>query len=58
VIASPSGSLAETHIWRRLPSVPVALGGALTMGARSELVTVRLVLEDPTCEFEAVKVIV
>ena len=47
VMALPSGSLAETVKLRREPSMPVRFAGAVTIGARSTLVTETAVLVEP-----------
>jgi len=56
VIASPSGSEAVTFTVITVPSLPLAVAGALTTGARSTLLTVTTVLEEPLKPFAAVKV--
>src|SRR3989304_3263068 len=57
-IASPSGSEAVTFSVSVLPTITPAVGGAVTTGARSTLVTVMSVLEEPLKAFAAVKVTV
>ena len=56
VMASPSGSEAVTLRVSRLFSLPLALDGALTTGARSLFAIVILVVVDPESAFDAVKV--
>jgi hypothetical protein len=56
VIASPSGSAADTVKVRSVLDGPPAVAGAVTTGARSTLVTVMLVVAEPESAFDAVKV--
>src|SRR5262245_32789337 len=55
VNASASGSPADTVKVISVFSFPDAVAGAVTVGGRSTLVTVRVVLADPVSAFEAVK---
>ena len=56
VIASPSGSDAVTVKLIGAPTVPEAVGGAVTTGGRSVFVTVIVVVAEPLRAFDAVKV--
>src|SRR5688572_31708966 len=56
VIASPSGSDADTVKVRSVFEAALCVAGATTTGARSELVTVMVVDAEPERAFEAVKV--
>ena len=56
VIASPSGSAADTVKVISVFSAPVAVAGAVTTGARSVLVTVIVVVAEPLSAFVAVNV--
>ena len=58
VIASPSGSTADTVNVMRTLEAPEAVGGAVTTGARSLFVTVIVVVAEPERAFVAVKVTV
>jgi hypothetical protein len=55
VNASASGSFAVTKKLRRAPSFTACVAGAVTVGGRSTLVTVTVVLAVPCSVFEAVK---
>ena len=55
VVASPSGSVAETFTVRSEFSAPDAVAGAVTTGARSVLAMVIVVDADPDKAFVAVK---
>ena len=54
VIASPFGSAADTVKVSREVSAPLAVGGAVTTGARSTLFTVMPVVAEPLNAFAAV----
>jgi glucosamine 6-phosphate synthetase-like amidotransferase/phosphosugar isomerase protein len=56
VMASPSGSTADTVKVISVFSAPEAVAGAVTTGARSTLVTVTVVDAEPLRAFEAVNV--
>ena len=56
VIASPSGSAADTVKVRRTFEGPEAVAGAVTTGARSTLFTVIAVVAVPESAFDAVNV--
>src|SRR5688572_9115970 len=56
VIASPSGSDADTVKVISVFSAPPAVAGAVTTGARSVSVTVMFVVAEPESAFDAVKV--
>jgi hypothetical protein len=56
VIASPSGSAADTVKVRRTFEGPEAVAGAVTTGARSTFVIVMFVVAEPLRAFDAVKV--
>jgi len=56
VMASPSGSLAVTLTVRSEPSFTEAVAGAVTVGARSTLLTVIAVDAEPESVFVAVNV--
>src|SRR6185436_12567729 len=56
VIAWPSGSFAETVNERSTPTEPLAVAGAVTVGARSTLFTVIAVEAEPERAFVAVNV--
>ena len=56
VIGCPSGSAAFTLMVTSWPSVPLAVAGAVTSGARSTLLTVIAVDAEPDSAFAAVKV--
>ena len=56
VIVWPSGSFAETVKVRSTPTVPFAVAGAVTVGARSTLFTVIAVDAEPERAFVAVNV--
>ena len=56
VIASPSGSTAPTRNVISVPSLPEAVAGAVTTGARSTLFTVIAVVAEPLSAFDAVNV--
>jgi hypothetical protein len=56
VMASPSGSAADTVKVISVFSAPEAVAGAVTTGARSTLVTVIVVDAEPLRAFEAVNV--
>ena len=56
VIASPSGSTALTRNVISVPSLPEAVAGAVTTGARSTLFTVIAVVAEPLSAFDAVNV--
>jgi hypothetical protein len=58
LIASPSGSFADTVKVMSVPSFPDAVAGAVTVGARSTLVTVTTVEAEPERAFDAVTVTV
>ena len=55
-MASPSGSEAVTVKLISVPSLPEAVAGAVTVGARSTLVTVIAVVAEPERAFDAVNV--
>jgi hypothetical protein len=56
VIASPSGSDADTVKVISVFSAPETVAGAVTTGARSTLVTVMFVVAEPLNAFDAVNV--
>src|SRR5688572_29895594 len=56
VIASPSGSEAVTVNVMSVPTCPEAVGGAVTTGAPSTLLTVMVVVAVPVSAFAAVNV--
>jgi len=57
VIASPSGSFADTVKVRSAPMMPVAVAGAVTTGARSVALLTRIAVDaEPERAFEAVNV--
>jgi hypothetical protein len=56
VIASPSGSTADTVKVISVFSAPEAVAGAVTTGARSPFVTVIAVVAEPERAFDAVNV--
>ena len=58
LIASPSGSIADTVNVRLVPSATDWVAGAVTTGARSTLLTVTTVDAEPESAFVAVKVTV
>ena len=58
MIVSPSGSEADTVNVMSVFSLPLAVAGAVTTGARSTLFTVIAVLADPLSAFAAVNVAV